>query len=99
MENFLICLNAILPIFFIMALGYAARCTGVMRREDVPAINKAAFRYFMPLLLFYNIYTSDLSTSVRPALIAYAVLGVLCAFGLSLAFTLLVEKSQTARVR
>lgn len=92
MENFLICLNAILPIFFIMALGYAARCTGVMRREDVPAINKVAFRYFMPLLLFYNIYTSDLSTSVRPALIAYAVAGVLCAFGLALAFTLLVEK-------
>lgn len=75
-----------------MALGYAARCTGVMRREDVPAINKVAFRYFMPLLLFYNIYTSDLSTSVRPALIAYAVAGVLCAFGLALAFTLLVEK-------
>ena len=92
MENFLTCLNAILPIFCIMALGYAARCTHVIRREDVPAINRVAFRYFMPLMLFYDIYTSDLSTSVRPALIGYAVAGVLCAYGLSLGYTLLTQK-------
>ena len=58
----------------------------------MPAINRVAFRYFMPLMLFYDIYTSDLSTSVRPALIGYAVAGVLCAYGLSLGYTLLTQK-------
>lgn len=93
MENFIICLNAILPIFVIMALGYTARAAGVIKREAVPGMNKVAFRFFMPLMLFYDIYISDLSSSVRPALIAYAVAGVLCAYGLSLGFTLLTQKA------
>ena len=47
MENFLVCLNAVLPIFVIMALGYAARCSKVISRDDVPKLNKLAFRFFM----------------------------------------------------
>lgn len=94
MENFLVCLNAVLPIFFIMALGYVARLTGVIRREDVPAMNRVAFKFFMPIMLFYDIYKSDLGTSVRPALIAFAVTGVLCAYGLSLLYVLLTQKKE-----
>ncbi len=97
MENFLVCLNAILPIFIIMALGYLAKLTGALSRADVPNINKAAFRFFMPLLLFYNIYTSDLSSSVKPGLIAYAVVGVLAAYGLCLLYVLLTEKAPERR--
>ena len=84
--------NAVLPMCLIMALGYGTRRLGWIRREEISAINKIAFRIFLPCLLYYNVYCSDLSGSFDPLLMAYAVGGVLLTFGLSLGYTLLTEK-------
>ena len=92
MENFVISVNAILPMFLVMALGYGARCLGWIHREEISNINKVAFRIFLPCLLYYNVYCSDLSGSFDPLLMAYAVGGVLLTFGLSIGYTLLTEK-------
>ena len=35
MENLIISVNAILPMFLVMALGYGARCLGWIRREEM----------------------------------------------------------------
>ena len=92
MENLMISANAVLPMCLIMALGYGTRRLGWIRREEISAINKIAFRIFLPGLLYYNVYCSDLSGSFDPLLMAYAVGGVLLTFGLSLGYTLLTEK-------
>ena len=92
MENLIISVHAILPMFLVMALGYGARCLGWIHREEISNINKIAFRIFLPCLLFYNVYCSDLSGSFDPLLIAYAVGGVLVSFALALGYTLLTEK-------
>ena len=92
MENLIISVHAILPMFLVMALGYGARCLGWIRREEILNINRIAFRIFLPCLLFYNVYCSDLSGSFDPLLIAYAVGGVLLSFALALGYTLLAEK-------
>ena len=92
MENFVISVNAILPMFLVMALGYGARCLGWIHREEISNINKVAFRIFLPCLLYYNVYCSDLSGSFDPLLIAYAVGSVLLSFALALGYTLLMEK-------
>lgn len=84
--------NAVLPMCLVMALGYGTRRLGWIRREEISAINKIAFRIFLPCLLYYNVYCSDLSGSFDPLLMAYAVGGVLLTFGLSLSYTLLTEK-------
>lgn len=84
--------NAVLPMCLVMALGYGTRRLGWIRREEISAINKIAFRIFLPCLLYYNVYCSDLSGSFDPLLMAYAVGGVLLTFGLSLGYTLLTEK-------
>ena len=92
MENLMISANAVLPMCLVMALGYGTRRLGWIRREEISAINKIAFRIFLPCLLYYNVYCSDLSGSFDPLLMAYAVGGVLLTFGLSLGYTLLTEK-------
>ena len=92
MENLMISADAVLPMCLIMALGYGTRRLGWIRREEISAINKIAFRIFLPCLLYYNVYCSDLSGSFDPLLMAYAVGGVLLTFGLSLGYTLLTEK-------
>ena len=77
MENFLICFNAILPVFLMLGVGVLARHAGIIRETEVPRMNAVAFKVFMPIMCFYNIYASDLSSSVRPALMLYSVLAVL----------------------
>lgn len=97
MSDFQVCLNAVIPIFLTMALGYLARSLGAIKREDVPKLNKLAFRYFMPLMLFSSIYSSDISTAVQPKLLIFAAVCVLCAYFLSLGFVLLTEKDDAKR--
>ena len=80
MENLMISANAVLPMCLVMALGYGTRRLGWIRREEISAINKIAFRIFLPCLLYYNVYCSDLSGSFDPLLMAYAVGGVLLTF-------------------
>ena len=92
MENLMISANAVLPMCLVMALGYGTRRLGWLRREEISTINKIAFRIFLPCLLYYNIYCSDLSGSFDPLLMTYAVGGVLLTFGLALGYALLTEK-------
>lgn len=80
MENFLLSANAVVPMFLLMAAGYAAREAGVLDRGDVFRCNRVAFRVFLPCLLFINIYQSDLHAAANPGLILFAVTGVLLVF-------------------
>ena len=97
MSSFAVCLNAVLPLFLVMGLGYIARCTGAISRTDVPKANKWAFKFFMPIMLFYNIYTSDLSAAAQPKIIIFAVVCVLVLYGLSFGFVMLAEKQDDKR--
>ena len=97
MTAFFVCLNAVVPIFLIMALGCLARHLGAIKREDVPKFNRLLFRYFMPVMLFYNIYTSDLSGAVQPKLLIFAAAGVLAEYALAFCYVMLTEKSTSKR--
>lgn len=97
MTAFFVCLNAVVPIFLIMALGCLARHLGAIKREDVPKLNRLLFRYFMPVMLFYNIYTSDLSGAVQPKLLIFAAAGVLAEYALAFCYVMLTEKGTSKR--
>ena len=97
MESFVVCLNAVLPIFLLMAVGYGARCFHLLDRADVAKINRIVFRAFMPVMVFYNIYSSDLSSAMRGSLLAYAVVCVFAEYLLSLGYALLFVKERSRR--
>lgn len=80
MENLMLSVNAVVPMFLVIAAGYLARYLNIIRLEDVPRFNKVAFRVFIPCLLFYNVYASDLSAAIRPRLMLFAVAGVLIVY-------------------
>ena len=74
MSNFQVCFNAIFPIMLIMALGYLARCSGVIGANEVQKMNGAAFKFMMPFMLYYNIYKSDLTGAFDPMLLLFAII-------------------------
>lgn len=73
MENFIVCINAVTPVFLIMLLGYISRKKGIIDENTVTVMNKVSFRLFLPMMLFKNIYKSDLTTAFNPRLIIYSI--------------------------
>ena len=51
-----------------------------------------AFRFFMPVMLFWNLYTSSIDQALQPKLLLFAVGATLGMYGLSLAIVLPTEK-------
>lgn len=96
MENMRICFQAVAPLFVFLTVGYLARRLHQIRDEDVLRYNKLVFNFFLTANQFKSIYFSDLSSAVRPRLIAFAVGGVLaaCLLGLCLSHWLLAERAQ-----
>lgn len=86
MKAFTLCLSAVAPLFLMIALGYAAKRVGLIREEHVPEMNAVAFRIFMPMLCFYNVYSAGLSSTLRPRLTVFAVCAVLVCFAASWLF-------------
>ena len=86
MNAFTLCLGAVAPLFLMIAVGYGAKSMHLIREENVPAMNAVAFRIFMPLLCFYNVYSADLAGAIRPRLTVFAAAAVLLIFVLSWLF-------------
>ena len=97
LENFIVCLNAVAPIFIIIALGYMARRLGDIKREDVFRFNRLIFRYFLPVMVFYNIYVSDLAASFNVKLLCFALLGVLAEWFVSMQIVKRTERRPERR--
>ena len=97
MENFKIAINAVLPLFFTMAVGYFLRQIHFVDEPLLKKLNKLVFNVFLPLLLFINIYQSDLETSFRLKTILTAVGSVLALFVVLCAVVPLIEKDGRRR--
>lgn len=62
MENFLLALNVVLPIFLTIILGVILKKIKWVDENSLNIMNKLIFRVFMSILLFLNIYNiGDLS--------------------------------------
>jgi len=86
MSNFTVCFMAVLPVLLMMLIGYIAKKCNVIKEEDVSKVNGVAFRIFLPVMTFDSIYRSELSTSVRPQLMVFALCAVIVSFALSWIF-------------
>lgn len=89
MNSLYICLNAVAPIFLVMVVGYVAKCAGFIKEEYVPWMNGVLFKVFIPIMCFYNIYSSDLSQGIRPYYVLFLIISILIEYILSLVFGIL----------
>ena len=83
MENLIISLNAVVPMFGIIALGYLAQRTGLIDLPSAQKTNNAAFRVILPCLLFNIIFRTNLAEAVKPRLIAFCAAGILIEYVLA----------------
>ena len=60
MENLMFSLNATIPIFLIMVIGYILKNLKVMDETFVKNLNSFNYKITLPVLLFKDISESDL---------------------------------------
>ncbi|MBO7208320.1 MAG: AEC family transporter [Clostridia bacterium] len=80
MESLKLSFNAVMPIFILMLLGYSLKKIKLLDKNSAGVINKLIFRIFLPVLLFYNIYSIKTSDVFNIKLIIFTVIGIVFVF-------------------
>lgn len=97
MQNLILSANVVLPLFLMMALGYMLRQIHLFTQQSLKECNNLVFRVFLPIMLFMNVYQTDLSGVWNPRLMAFAVLSILVLYALTFGAVLLLEKDNRRR--
>ncbi|MCI8870199.1 MAG: AEC family transporter [Lawsonibacter sp.] len=71
MENLLLSLRCVTPMFLILCLGPLVRRFRIISEDSVHDLSTLSFRALLPCLLFYNVYSADLRTAAQPGLLAF----------------------------
>ncbi len=87
MESLILGIKVILPIIVFMGLGYLFRRIQVAGEKTFREMNKICFRCFLPVMIFYNIYRSNLHEDFELSVLIFAVISVLCVFFIAILFT------------
>lgn len=80
MESLKLSFESVMPLFLLMLLGYLLKQLNFAKKETFDSINKLIFKIFLPVLLFYNIYTTDIQQVFDLKLVLFLVAGVLIVF-------------------
>ena len=97
MTNFILSFNIIFPIFMIMVIGYVLGRMKIISDKTNSEMNKVVFKVCLPLQLFNNVYTSNITESFNPMLVALAAVSVLAIFGVAMLIAVTTEKDNAKR--
>ena len=97
MDNLILSFNVVLPLFLCILLGYFLRRIRMVDTPSLNTMNKLCFKVFLPIYLFNNIATTNLSAAFNGKLLAVAYLGVLAQFVLLMLLIPWLEKENPRR--
>lgn len=87
LNNLIFCLNATVPIFFLILLGMFLRKIQLVDDAFTTRLNTLVFRVCLPALLFHDMYRTDYRTNWNTAYVVYCALatlaGILICTGIS----------------
>ena len=97
MENLILSLNVVLPLFITMSLGYFLKSLNMFDNNTLDTMNNITFKSFLPMLLFYNIYKTDLQGVFNLKLMIFSVTCVIALYLILYLIVPLIEKDNKKR--
>lgn len=97
MQNLIFSLNIVLPLVIMMSLGWFLKYFKVCDDSFFKYGNKLTFKVFLPLLLFNNVYSSDIASSFNLKLIVFVVSAILITIILLILIIPKIEKENRNR--
>lgn len=83
MSNFIYSLNATMPIFLVIVLGWVLKRIHLLTDEFVSVADKLVFRVALPVLVFRDIASADLSGDFNLKFVLFCFFGTCVFFGLT----------------
>ena len=81
MDNFVFSLNATIPIFLVMVLGYILMRVKFFTEDFVSVVNKYVFKVALPVLLFRDIATTPVSEDFDIRFVVFCIIATAFMFG------------------
>lgn len=81
MDNFLYSINATMPVFLVMILGWCLKKARFLTDEFVSIADKLVFRVALPVLVFLDIASADLSKDFEWRFVLFCFAGTCVFFG------------------
>ena len=83
MDNLIFSLNATMPVFLMMVVGYGLRRGGLVSDELASLSNSFVFRVALPALLFHDLATMDIGEVWDGGFVAFCALATLASIAIS----------------
>lgn len=96
MENLILSINVISPLFLTILLGYTLRSLHMLDEHVLTKMNNLCFKVFLPIYLFNCIYTTDMAMAFNPRLISFCAC---CVLGLFLLLMLIIPRLEKENPR
>ncbi|MCM1497733.1 MAG: AEC family transporter [Clostridium sp.] len=81
MSNFIYSLNATMPVFLVMILGWWLKKIGFLTDEFVSVADKLVFKVALPVMVFKDIAAADLSDDFNLRFVLFCFFGTCVFFG------------------
>jgi predicted permease len=72
-----------LPTFIMIGLGYFLKQIKLFDDHTLKSMNNITFKTFLPLLLFYNVYKTNIKEGFNPKLMIFATMSIIISFFIS----------------
>lgn len=96
MSNFVFCLNATLPLFLMMVVGYVLRKINFIDEHGSSMMNRLVFRIFLPALIFSDLAKEDFAAIWDGEMILFCFVVTIISIVIAL-FVSLVSKDLAER--
>lgn len=80
MDCIILAFKVVFPILVYVSIGYFFKQIKLYDEKGIKVVNDLVFKLFLPCLLFYNIYTTEIDKIFNLSLILYAVTFILILF-------------------
>lgn len=97
MSNLIFSLNATMPLFLMMALGYILKRINFLDDRSSSVMNRLVFRVFLPALLFEDLAKENFSAIWDGELVLFCLVVTLLSIAIAFLISLLVSKDKADR--
>lgn len=97
MDNLILSFNVVSPLCLTMGLGYFLKYLKMFDEDSLNIMNNVAFKVFLPLLLFYNVYNTNMGNIIDFKLMMFVFICILVLFGFLFFFIPIIEKDNSKR--
>ena len=97
LQNFIICVNAVIPSAIYLIIGILLKMSGVVSDEDVKKFAHVVFVALYPFIMFDNLYGKSVGENFDLLLVVYCVLFTCVQIALSWIIVCRIEKEERDR--